>query len=382
VARSYGRVFPSIWNDDDFRALSMEARLMYLFLLSQTDLDHAGLIPLRVRRWARSLGLDAKEVTELCAELDEARFTATDADTEELLVRSLIRRDGVWKQPNVFRSAASAAAGCESARLKGEILAEARRLDVSEASNDIRQIRQEMLAALEPFGNPSPTPPRPSREPSAGRNLAVVAPPEPDSSAETGNSAGHKGSVRVAEGFAKSTGEPWGKGKGSPVGKTPPLSPTPAPSPPTPPPLWDAESAPGPGPQEGEGDSGERTPRAAAALADEIRAIRPEWSTRSIRRAIDHPDVRERPWPAVRAAFAIVARDPESRHPGRLAHDGGWWPAAARRTGPVAAVPDGDRPGWCGDCDRRTRFLLDEFGQPGLLKCPRCHPEAQRARSA
>jgi hypothetical protein len=39
---------------------------------------------------------------------------------------------------------------------------------------------------------------------------------------------------------------------------------------------------------------------------------------------------------------------------------------------------DAEVPDWCGQCDKRTRFLLDEFGQPGNLKCPDCNPETSR----
>jgi hypothetical protein len=357
----------------------MEARLMYLFLVSQSDLDQAGVIPLRLRKWSGLLGISAKEVEELCAELDEARFTVTDFDTEELLVRSLIRRDEVWKQPNVFKAAATAATGCESSRLKAVLLAEVQRLDLSAANGDQRQTLAELLTALEPFGNPSPTPPRPSREPSAGRSLAVVSEPESGKSVETGNAAGRKGSGRVPEGFANGTGELRGKGKGIPVPEeTIPLPPEAAPSPsPRPPagggPPRDAcEGDPGPG---GEGeDLGDRTPDAVTALVDEIRGIRPDWSARSVRRAIDSADVRDRPWPVVCLAFATVARDPQSRQPGRLAQDGDWWPGAARKLG-VGSEPPASLPPVTGVHE----FQPDDNGD--CRKCPlpadsRYHQEA------
>jgi hypothetical protein len=365
----------------------MEARLMYLFLVSQSDLDQAGVIPLRFRKWSGLLGIPVKEVEELCAELDQARFTVTDFDTEELLVRSLIRRDEVWKQPNVFKAAATAATACESAPIKAALLAEVQRLDLAEANGDQQRTRADLLRALEPFGNPSPTPPRPSREPSAGRSLAVVSEPEPGEPVDTGNAAVQKGSRRVPEGSANGTDELRGKGKGIPVPLTTAFSPEPTPTPPSPP----AQTATGPiadGVAEakaGEGaNSRERTPEAVTALVDEIRGIRRDWSIRSIRRALDDPDVIDRPWAVICVAFPIVACDPQSRHAGRLAADGDWWPTAMRKLGlnPVTETPADARPDWCGDCDERTRFLLDEFGQPGHLKCPACNPGTQRARSA
>jgi hypothetical protein len=134
-------------------------------------------------------------------------------------------------------------------------------------------------------------------------------------------------------------------------------------------------------PGEGEEVSPGRTPTAITALVEAVRAIRQDWSTRSIRRALDHPSVRERPWLVVCEAFAIVARDPESQHPGRLAHDGYWWPAAERKYREGGAQEPA-KPPWCEKCDQRTRFLLDEFGHPGTEKCPACHPDSQKVRSA
>lgn len=349
---------------------------MYVFLLSQPDLDHAGLIGLRYGRWAADLGIGRDEVEELCAELDVARFVAIDPLTEDLLVRSLIRRDEVWKQPNVFKSAAASAAGCKSARLKAVLLAEVQRLDLSQASGDQRRTQADLLVALEPFGNPSPTPTGPRREPSARASLAAVESPEPDSRTETGNGAGHKGSRRVPQGFADGTSELRGKGKGIPVPEDLPHSPSPTPS---------SLAAPvpvgaSPAKPEEEGIPGKRTRAAVDALVGSVRKIRPDWSTASCRRALDDLSVCERPWPEVCMAFVIVAGDPESRQPGRLAHDGDWWHAAARKCRAPAA--SAGRPEWCRECDERTRFLLDESGMPGHLTCPRCHPDAERARSA
>jgi hypothetical protein len=67
------------------------------------------------------------------------------------------------------------------------------------------------------------------------------------------------------------------------------------------------------------------------ALAAEIRKIRPEWSARSIVRALERPSVAERPWLIVAAAMRIMAADSATQHAGRLEYDGPWWPEAARR---------------------------------------------------
>jgi len=109
------------------------------------------------------------------------------------------------------------------------------------------------------------------------------------------------------------------------------------------------------------------------ALVSEVRAIRPEWSSRSIRRALAHPDVAERGWDRARRAMLAVAADRESKQPGRLAHGGPWW--SRPDTGPGS----GDaRPSWCGECsDERAR----QVDLPGgiVSRCPACHPLAKEA---
>ena len=370
MARSFGRVFASIWADDDFRAVPVDARLMYVFLLSQPDLDHAGVIPLRIRRWSRSLGLSTGEVEKMLSDLDGGRFAVIDWDTEELLVRSLIRRDEVWRQPNVFKSAATSAAGCESARIKSAILDELRRLDLSSASREIQHTRDELLTLLEPFGNPPPTPPGASRTPPAEPTSAVPVDSESDRTDETGISAGRKGSGRVSEPQAGGTSELQGKGNGyGPVLQEAfPLKTSPSPRgaaqairPPLLVVVPDAK------PEEGEDSLPGENPD-LPALTAEVRRIRSAWSTRSIRRALADESVTERPWPLVRAAMLAVARDPESKHPGRLLGDGPWWETPAPRSAPR-------RPPWCGSCDERTRLLEDDQGRP--YRCPECHPKAE-----
>lgn len=61
------------------------------------------------------------------------------------------------------------------------------------------------------------------------------------------------------------------------------------------------------------------------AVIAEVKTIRPEWSERSIRRALTRPAVAERPPAVVRSAALAVAHDRTSTAPGRLEHDGPWW---------------------------------------------------------
>jgi hypothetical protein len=130
MARSHARIFTSIWDDADFLALSGNAQRFYLMLLSQPNLGHAGVLPTTVRRWTLlSADEDEGQLRTAMDELAAARFVMVDERTEELLIRSLIRNDGVWKQPKVLAVAISEAASIRSATLRSCVADELCRLD-------------------------------------------------------------------------------------------------------------------------------------------------------------------------------------------------------------------------------------------------------------
>lgn len=137
MSRSFGRILSSIWDDVDFIALPQGPQRLYLFLLSQPDLSHAGLIPLRIRKWARkSADLDADALLSHLAALVETRFVVVDHDTEELLVRTLVRGDGIYRQPKVMIRLREDAAEMESPLLRRAFIAEISRLPLDELSTE------------------------------------------------------------------------------------------------------------------------------------------------------------------------------------------------------------------------------------------------------
>jgi hypothetical protein len=78
-----------------------------------------------------------------------------------------------------------------------------------------------------------------------------------------------------------------------------------------------------------------------AAFVDDVLAVRPEWSRRSVLRALTDEDVAARPWHVIQHAMLAVARDPTSQQPGRLAYDGPWWRLPAQpRTAPAPPPVD------------------------------------------
>ena len=166
MARSHARVLTSIWADGDFCGMSPRARETYLFLLSQPDLEHSGLIGLRLERWADDLaGTEPEDIRAALEELGNQRFVVVDWRKQEVLVRSLIRRDDVWKQPNVFKSAAGSIRAVRSPLIRAALLAELIRLDLAAANKDVITLRDELVDELSK-GSPNPSV-NPSGMPSA-----------------------------------------------------------------------------------------------------------------------------------------------------------------------------------------------------------------------
>ncbi|MBP2320464.1 hypothetical protein JOF56_000849 [Kibdelosporangium banguiense] len=132
MARDHARLYVHIWTDDeDWKALSPMAKLLYLQLLSQKRLTYAGLLDLSVKRWARAHpGVPLDQLRAALSELDNKRFVVVDQDTEEVLIRTFIRNDELYKQPQVLAAALRAAFDIESPILRAALAVELRRLPV------------------------------------------------------------------------------------------------------------------------------------------------------------------------------------------------------------------------------------------------------------
>jgi hypothetical protein len=132
VARDHARIQCDIWGDKDWVGLSALAKLLYVQLLSQPKLSYAGLLDMAVKRWARAHpDHSIAEIRAALSELDAARMLVVDHDTEEVLVRTLVRNDGIYKQPQVLAAALRQAFEIESPILRAALAAELRRLPVT-----------------------------------------------------------------------------------------------------------------------------------------------------------------------------------------------------------------------------------------------------------
>jgi hypothetical protein len=192
MPRTEARIFTSIWRDEAFTALPASAQRLYMFLISQDDLAYCGVIPLRQPRWAKkAAGLTVAEIEHDLKTLEgtaypsgnpdqqiaRTPFVVIDRDSGELLIRSLIRRDGIWKQPNLLKQARDSAEQIESPQIRAALLSELRRLPLDETASElVTRVVAEFIQDLEqscpnPSAYPSPNPSEeghdnPSDEPS------------------------------------------------------------------------------------------------------------------------------------------------------------------------------------------------------------------------
>lgn len=98
MARDYGRVYLTAWTDPEFLALTPNAKLVFVRIISSPDLTHAGCVLYTPGRWAAQIGITADDVRAAMSELCEAGgrkpFVYVDNDTNEALLRSHMRIDG------------------------------------------------------------------------------------------------------------------------------------------------------------------------------------------------------------------------------------------------------------------------------------------------
>lgn len=129
MARKYAAFNVPIWQDDDWRALPREAQHLYMVLWTHPVLDYAGVVgwhPGRIAALAHEW--TAEQVIEAAQCLEARLFLVIDPDTEECLVRSWFRFDGVMEHNKLCVSFANAFAAVASNDIRGVLVHEARKV--------------------------------------------------------------------------------------------------------------------------------------------------------------------------------------------------------------------------------------------------------------
>ena len=198
MANAFGMVDEALWRRDrDFRALSRSAQCTFVQLLSQRDLDCAGVLTLHVELLAKACDeVTVEDIWRDLRELEAAGFIYVDTDTDELLIRSYVRRPA-GRPPNILKAAYKAARAVSSPKLRSVLARELRRLNKAEADT----VADEIDAGWEPIPNPSETVPEsignPStpRKPSGTHSNGIST--DTDTSLDSPTVVGHLGGTRA-----------------------------------------------------------------------------------------------------------------------------------------------------------------------------------------
>lgn len=202
MARDHGRILSSIWYEDgDWRHLDGAAQRLYLMLISEPNLTWAGTLPLTIRRWSTTcVDLTVELVMDQLRILSNAKYVVVDEDTEEVLVRTLIKNDRVYRQPKVLMAARDHATKIASRRIRHALADELSTVPLDDLSVSVREQVEPMLKALvetlseglpepyrEPFAEPiaegigNPHARGRSRSMSMSMSIAPAIAPTPDS---------------------------------------------------------------------------------------------------------------------------------------------------------------------------------------------------------
>lgn len=164
MARSFAAIYHRIWADPEWRALDVDSQHLYLLLISQPQMNMAGVLTLQVRRWSSCVhGWDAQVVTDSLDRLRERHFVVVDEDTEEVLVRTLIRNDGAYRTPGMLVSILRFAESVQSPAIRAVLAVELSKLDALKGKT--ADEGEALIAATRAVLSPMPSPRNDGGEP-------------------------------------------------------------------------------------------------------------------------------------------------------------------------------------------------------------------------
>lgn len=129
MARDRANINTNIWTDQDWRNLPLAQQHLYLLLTSHPTLSYAGVVDWREARLAAmTADATAESIREAAEGLQAERFVFIDDETEEILVRSFLRHDGLLKQPKLSISMVNAYGAIASSRIREVVTFELQKL--------------------------------------------------------------------------------------------------------------------------------------------------------------------------------------------------------------------------------------------------------------
>jgi hypothetical protein len=212
VARDRASIRLDMWADQDWREVSEGAQHLYMLLLSHPTLSYAGVADWKPGRIAAMT--HGKTVDAVLADAHELRakwFILTDPESEEVLVRSFIKHDGILKQPKLTVSMTNAYAAVASRVIREVIAFEVQKLHDRQPELNAWNVKQvETLLRAKgsdirdlPLGLTPPVTPRftpavtPNADQSQGLPTATATTTATEASLPEGNRGGKRPDIRL-----------------------------------------------------------------------------------------------------------------------------------------------------------------------------------------
>lgn len=155
MAREHAKIRLDIWADGEWRDLDVDCQHLYLLLLSHPTLSYVGVADWRPGRIAQmAKGLTAERVRETAGRLQASEFILTDDESEEVLIRSFVKHDGLLKQPKMSVSMANAFGATASNPIREVIAYEVQKLrerDSELAAWRVKQVQTVLDAKASPI---------------------------------------------------------------------------------------------------------------------------------------------------------------------------------------------------------------------------------------
>lgn len=129
MARDRANINTAIHTDQDWRDLTIAEQHFYWLLSTHPDLNYVGVVDWRTARLSAMAADATREGIQSTAEsLQAKRFVLIDEGTEEILVRSFMRHDGLLKQPKLSISMVNAYGSVASKMIREVVTFELQRL--------------------------------------------------------------------------------------------------------------------------------------------------------------------------------------------------------------------------------------------------------------
>lgn len=129
MPREYAKLRIDIWADEDWSELSESAQHLYLRLLAHPRLSKCGVTDWHPARLAsKTRGATPTHILTAAAELVEKQFVVVDVDTEEIMVRTHIKHDGIMRSVNGAIGVVNDYADISSPTLQAVVVFELRKL--------------------------------------------------------------------------------------------------------------------------------------------------------------------------------------------------------------------------------------------------------------